>query len=142
MKKSKDSTMLVWDYEYVENEEEHQAITGTRQGISGKNLDEVLSLEPSVYMQDDFSRKCISRQKEFVQNRVDTSVIKKNLKAYLSELQGVFDEIAAGSDCSEGFAVDEIEVHLIVNGSGSVGLVGKIEAGMEAGIKVKFKYKK
>jgi len=53
-------------------------------------------------------------------------------------LQSLFDDIASTSD---DFELDEIELHLMVNGNGSVGIVAKAEAGMEAGIKVKFKRK-
>ncbi|WP_223465688.1 hypothetical protein [Pseudomonas sp. GL-RE-26] len=67
---------------------------------------------------------------------VDLETLSENLKAVLSRFQKVLDEQPVAKS---GYCVDEIEVSLGVNGKGSIALIGKLEAGMQAGIKVKFK---
>lgn len=67
---------------------------------------------------------------------VDLETLSENLKAVLSRFQKVLDEQPVAKS---GYYVDEIEVSLGVNGKGSIALIGKLEAGMQAGIKVKFK---
>jgi hypothetical protein len=68
---------------------------------------------------------------------VDLETLSKNLEAVLSRFQAMLDEQpVAKSGC---YCVDEIEVSLGVNGKGSIALIGKLEVGMQAGIKVKFK---
>ncbi|MDT4875875.1 hypothetical protein FQZ97_1112770 [compost metagenome] len=67
---------------------------------------------------------------------VDVDTLSENLKAVLSRFQAVLDEQPV---VKSGYCVDEIEVSLGVNGKGSIALIGKLEAGMQAGIKVKFK---
>jgi hypothetical protein len=39
------------------------------------------------------------------------------------------------------FYVDELEISLAINASGGVELIGKLEAGAQAGIKIKLKRK-
>ncbi|NPX94441.1 hypothetical protein DZ977_005965 [Pseudomonas aeruginosa] len=67
---------------------------------------------------------------------VDVETLSENLRAVLSKFQAVLDEQPVAQS---GYCVDEIEVSLGVNGKGSIALIGKLEAGMQAGIKVKFK---
>jgi hypothetical protein len=67
---------------------------------------------------------------------VDLDTLSENLKAVLSRFQAVLDEQPVAKT---GYRVDEIEVSLGVNGKGSIALIGKLEVGMQAGIKVKFK---
>lgn len=68
--------------------------------------------------------------------RVQISVLSKNLMEFLAEFQAVFQEPPS---VSSGFHVDEIELNLGVNGSGGIALFGKLEVGVEAGIKIKLK---
>lgn len=67
---------------------------------------------------------------------VDMAVLSDNLKAVLADFQVLLDE---QPESKSGYYVDEIELSLGVNGKGSVALIGKIEAGMQASIKVKIK---
>jgi len=67
---------------------------------------------------------------------VDLETLSENLKAVLSRFQAVLDEQPVAK---AGYCVDEIEVSLGVTAKGSIALIGKLEAGMQAGIKVKFK---
>ena len=67
---------------------------------------------------------------------VDLETLSENLKTVLSKFQAMLDE---QPEAKSGYCVDEIEVSLGVNGKGSIALIGKLEAGMQAGIKVKFK---
>lgn len=75
----------------------------------------------------------------FEVSRVQLSAVSKNLTEFLTEFQAVF-EIPA--DSKSGFYVDEIELNLGVSGSGGIALFGKLEAGVEAGMKVKLKRQK
>ncbi|WP_130907549.1 hypothetical protein [Pseudomonas sp. Sample_16] len=67
---------------------------------------------------------------------VDLEILSENLKTVLSRFQAMLDEQPVAKS---GYCVDEIEVSLGVNAKGSIALIGKLEAGMQAGIKVKFK---
>ncbi len=68
--------------------------------------------------------------------RVEISVLSKNLTEFLAGFQQLLEGTPAPK---AGYYVDEIELNLGVNGSGGIALFGKIEAGVEAGIKVKLK---
>ena len=67
---------------------------------------------------------------------IDISVLSGNLKEVLDNFQTLLDE---QPESKSGYYVDEIELSLGVNGKGSVALIGKLEAGMQASIKVKIK---
>ncbi|ASK18620.1 Pepco domain-containing protein [Halomonas sp. N3-2A] len=67
---------------------------------------------------------------------VDLTVLSGNLKEVLADFQTLLDE---QPESKSGYYVDEIELSLGVNGKGSVALIGKLEAGMQASIKVKIK---
>lgn len=68
--------------------------------------------------------------------QVDMAVLTGNLKEVLTDFQTVLDE---QPESKSGYYVDEIELCLGVNGEGSVAFIGKLEAGMQASIKVKIK---
>jgi hypothetical protein len=70
--------------------------------------------------------------------QVEVSVLSSNLKEVIKSFQAVLDE---QSDSTDGYYIDEIELNLVVKGNGSIALIGKLEAGVEAGIKVKLKRK-
>ena len=72
----------------------------------------------------------------FKTTEVDMTVLTGNLKDVLTNFQAVLDDQPASKS---GYYVDEVELCLGVNGKGSVALIGKVEAGMEASIKVKLK---
>jgi len=67
---------------------------------------------------------------------VDMAVLSSNLKEVIIDFQALLDE---QTKSRSGYFVDEIELSLGVNGKGSIGLIGKLAAGMQAGIKVKIK---
>jgi len=138
------TTMLIWDYDIVEDEVSPDVL-GDIQGLSHENAFDVISDSGARIKRDDLAFKFPrnfannrSARNEWVEKKTDSDLFKKNMKNYLLDMQSVFDEIAA---TSTGFQLDEIELHLMVNGSGSIGLVGKVAAGMETGIKVRFKRK-
>ena len=74
----------------------------------------------------------------FQATMVDPAVVSENLKHILSDLQSVLDELPKSTT---GYYVDEIELNLGISGNGSVALIGRLEAGVEAGIKVTLKRK-
>lgn len=61
---------------------------------------------------------------------LDSGELRSRIEAILSE----FSEITEPKQAS--FVIDEIELALTVNAKGGVALIGKLEAGGEAGIKV------
>lgn len=67
---------------------------------------------------------------------VDMTVLSGNLKEVLADFQTLLDK---QPESKSGYYVDEIELSLGVNGKGSFALIGKLEAGMQASIKVKIK---
>lgn len=132
-------TMLIWDYE-VDNDEQASHLKSAMARICPQEeLKDISAANPFGHEPELIQVRSFAPSKKLTEKRVNSENLKKNLKEYLSDLQSLFDDIASTSD---DFELDEIELHLMVNGNGSVGIVAKAEAGMEAGIKVKFKRKK
>lgn len=67
--------------------------------------------------------------------QISTDVLSENLKSFIESFQSVVD---AGNDIG-GFAIDEVELSLVVNAKGGIELLGKVEAGAQASMKVKLK---
>lgn len=67
---------------------------------------------------------------------VKLSDLADNLGRLLAHVQSAFDK---AQKVASSFDVDEIELNIGVNAKGGLALIGKAEAGMEAGIKVKLK---
>jgi hypothetical protein len=68
--------------------------------------------------------------------QVDPEILANNLTDYLQLFDGVLvDRFPKKS----GFQVEEIEIGLVVNAHGGVELIGKIDVGAEASIKVTLK---
>lgn len=67
---------------------------------------------------------------------VNITVLSDNLKEVLTNFQQLVNDIPKPAS---GYFIDEIEINLGVNGSGGIALIGKMEVGMEAAIKVKIK---
>jgi hypothetical protein len=67
---------------------------------------------------------------------VAASALSKNLTNFLTDMQAVFE---MSPSVTPGFHIDEIELNLGVNSQGGVALIGKLEAGVQVGIKVKLK---
>lgn len=65
-------------------------------------------------------------------------VISNNLAAFLKAFEPI---TTTACDATSAFQVDEIELSLVVNGKGGIELVGKLEAGAEASIRIKLKRK-
>lgn len=63
--------------------------------------------------------------------------ISKNLNDFIE----TFRQVAEAQDDKGKFTVDEIELSLAVNAKGGIELLGKLEGGAEASIKVKLKRK-
>lgn len=72
----------------------------------------------------------------FKVNKVPLPDLLENLKGTLAQFQETLDALPKPR---AGYAIDEIELHFGVNGSGGVALIGKMEVGMEAAITVKIK---
>lgn len=70
--------------------------------------------------------------------QVGVDIISQNLQQFLHGFQSVVD--AAAMEASS-FQVEEIELNLVVNGKGGIELLGKLEGGAEASLKVKLRRK-
>lgn len=75
---------------------------------------------------------------KFLASEIDMSIFSGNLKQLLVDFQVVFD---SWPKSPSGYYVDEIELNLGVNGKGGIALIGKLEMGVQAGIKVKIRRK-
>ena len=85
-------------------------------------------------------KAAVPRMAQVARNVASASadVISDNLQVFLK----AFEPIAAkASSATSDFLVDEIELSLVVNGKGGIELLGKLEGGAEASIKVKLKRK-
>jgi hypothetical protein len=69
-------------------------------------------------------------------SHVQLSVLLGNLSGLIEAFQAALKE---PPKATSGYHVDEIELNLGVNANGGIALLGKLETGIEAGIKVKFK---
>lgn len=67
---------------------------------------------------------------------VDIEILSHNLSCLIEPFQKMLEN---QKQSSSGYSIDEIELSLGVNSNGSVALIGKIEAGVQGGIKVKLK---
>jgi hypothetical protein len=68
--------------------------------------------------------------------QVDTDVLAKNLRDLIESFQRIAD---SGPVSPNGYVIEEIELSLGVNANGSIALIGKLEAGMSAAMKVKLR---
>lgn len=64
--------------------------------------------------------------------------ISVNLREILTSFQDAFSEVPVSP---AGFVIDEIELSLGINGKGGFAIIGKLEMGAQAGVKVKIKRK-
>jgi len=69
-------------------------------------------------------------------SEVRVSDLAENLGDLLAQVQSAFEK---AQHVASSLAVEEIELNIGINAKGGVALIGKFEAGMEAGIKVKLK---
>ncbi len=67
--------------------------------------------------------------------QVSAEVLSDNLKAFVKNFQDVIDP---GNDIG-GFVIDEVELSLVVNAKGGIELLGKLEVGAQASMKIKLK---
>ena len=71
-------------------------------------------------------------------SEIKVSTLAENLGRLLADVQAAFDGAAPSASA---YQVEEIELSIGVNAKGGLALIGKMEAGMEAGLKVKLKRK-
>lgn len=69
---------------------------------------------------------------------VSVDVVRKNLSAFLEQIGPLLD---APREALKNYEIEEIELNIAVNGTGGIELVGKLEAGAQAGMKIKLKRK-
>jgi hypothetical protein len=69
---------------------------------------------------------------------VSVDAVRKNLSAFLEQIGPLLDP---PREALKGYEIEEIELNIAVNGSGGIELVGKLEAGAQAGMKIKLKRK-
>lgn len=67
---------------------------------------------------------------------VASETVRSNIEQFISQFGPLLDE---RSQQTRGYVLDEIELSLAVTAKGGVELIGKMEAGAEASIKVKLK---
>jgi hypothetical protein len=66
---------------------------------------------------------------------VETDIITQNLNEFMEK----FRPVVESQDKKSPFFIDEVELSLAVNAKGGIELLGKLEAGAQAGIKIKLK---
>lgn len=90
--------------------------------------------------EQDKGKAAVPRMAQVTRHVVSASadVISDNLAAFLKAFEPITTQAA---DATSAFEIDEIELSLVVNGKGGIELVGKLEAGAEASIKIKLKRK-
>lgn len=71
-------------------------------------------------------------------HKVNMGDVTNNLKETLNSFQELLNDLPKPTS---GYFIDEIELNFGINGSGGIVLIGKMDMGMEAGIKVKIKRK-
>ncbi len=69
---------------------------------------------------------------------IDMSILSNNLKQTLADFQKIMDDLPKSAS---GYCIDEVELNMGVNGNGGIALIGKLEVGVEAAIKIKIKRK-
>jgi len=69
---------------------------------------------------------------------VSVETMRKNLDAFLEQIGALLE---SPREALKGYEIEEVELSLAVNGSGGIELVGKLEAGAQAGMKIKLKRK-
>ncbi len=79
----------------------------------------------------------VLRQVSRIQN-VSPQVVADNLKKLLASLDNIFDQSLAAA---EEFDVDVVELHLNIDASGGVSLIGSVNVGVSSGIKLVLKRK-
>jgi hypothetical protein len=69
---------------------------------------------------------------------VSMDTVRKNLNAFLEQIGPLLDP---PRETLKNYEIEEIELSIAISGSGGVELVGKLEAGAQAGMKIKLKRK-
>lgn len=69
-------------------------------------------------------------------SEVRVSDLAENLGNLLAQVQSALEK---AQQVASSFTVEEIELNIGINAKGGLALIGKVEAGMEAGIKIKLK---
>ena len=74
-------------------------------------------------------------RKAATSTQVSAQILSDNLKSFLKNFEGVIDP----ENDIGGFVIDEVELNLVVNAKGGIELIGKLEAGTQASMKIKLK---
>lgn len=69
---------------------------------------------------------------------VGIDAVKKNLDTFLEQVVALLE---TPREALRNYDIEEIELSIAINGSGGIELVGKLEAGAQAGMKIKLKRK-
>ena len=69
---------------------------------------------------------------------VSMDTVRKNLNTFLEQISPLLDP---PSEALKNYEIEEIELSIAISGSGGIELVGKLEAGAQAGMKIKLKRK-
>jgi hypothetical protein len=69
---------------------------------------------------------------------VSLDTVRKNLNAFLEQIGPLLDP---PREALKNYEIEEIELSIAISGSGGIELVGKLEAGAQAGMKIKLKRK-
>lgn len=69
---------------------------------------------------------------------VSVDAVRKNLNAFLEQIGPLLD---SSRETLKNYEIEEIELSLAINAAGGIELVGKLEAGAQAGMKIKLKRK-
>jgi len=69
-------------------------------------------------------------------SQIELDALAKNLGDFVTSFQ---DHLPSALPSKSGYAIDSIEINLGVNATGGIAVIGKLEAGAEAGIKVVIK---
>lgn len=69
---------------------------------------------------------------------VSLDTVRKNLNSFLEQIAPLLDP---PREALKNYEIEEIELSIAISGSGGIELVGKLEAGAQAGMKIKLKRK-
>ncbi|HEV2596439.1 MAG TPA: hypothetical protein VGU01_14705 [Sphingomicrobium sp.] len=91
---------------------------------------------PAIQQDGKAAMPTLRRPASLEVTEVPISDLADNLSALLAQVNAAFEK---ADDVPSKLAVHEIELNIGVNAKGGLALIGKVEAGMEAGIKLKLK---
>lgn len=111
------------------NPEASQLDLGKIEGVETIELGDVAALGTT-------SKSSSKRWFNIAPSQVSMDKVTGNLKEALADFQQLLNGLPKPAS---GYFIDEIEINLGVNSNGGIALIGKLEIGMDAAIKVKIK---